>query len=79
MPIAPEASCSVFGSRSVTRHLLRGGIAAALLAFAVLNELSWPPLTIAAVGLAVSFMRGCPMCWTVGLFETIARGLKARL
>ena len=79
MPITPVASCSVLGSRSVTRHLLRGGIAASLLAFAVLNELSYPPLTVVAVGLAVFFMRGCPMCWTVGLLETIAMRLKARM
>jgi hypothetical protein len=79
MPIESLTSCSVFGSRTVTRHFLRGGIAASLLAFAVLNELSSPPLTIAAVGLAVFFMRGCPMCWTVGLFETIVMRLKARM
>jgi hypothetical protein len=78
MPITPVPSCSVFGSRSVTRHLLRGGIAAALLAWAVLNDLSFPPLTIAAGGLALFFMRGCPMCWTVGLIETIAMRLNAR-
>jgi hypothetical protein len=27
----------------------------------------------------VFFMRGCPMCWTVGLFETIVMRLKARM
>ena len=79
MPIKPLVTCSVFGSRSVTRHLLRGGIAASLLAFALLNELSFPPVTVAAVGLAVFFMRGCPMCWTVGLLETIAMRVKARM
>jgi O-antigen ligase len=71
-------TCSLFGSRSVTAHLLRGVIAAALVAWAVLNRLSHPGLALVAGVAAVIAMRGCPMCWTVGLFETIAERLRVR-
>ncbi len=31
--------------------------------------------TLAGIG-AVVLLRGCPMCWLVGLFETLRRGRK---
>ena len=62
----------MFCSRSVSIHLLRGVGAVAMLALAILygSERAWlvPPLLIGAVVL----MRGCPMCWLMGLFETIS-------
>ena len=62
----------MFCSRSVSIHLLRGVGAIAMIALAILygSERVWlvPPLLIGAVVL----MRGCPMCWLTGLFETIS-------
>lgn len=72
---APAASCpaerSPFASRTVTRHLLRGaaGVALILVAFAAAS--SRPVLAIAAGLSALIAFRGCPMCWTIGLVETI--------
>jgi hypothetical protein len=61
----------MFCSRSVSVHLLRGIGAVTLLvaafAFGRDHVWLWPPLLIGAVVL----LRGCPMCWLVGLLETI--------
>jgi hypothetical protein len=69
--------CGLFASRSLAAHLLRGVIASTCLAWAFGNHDSQPVLALAAAVGAVIAMRGCPMCWTIGLFETIAARLKA--
>lgn len=62
----------MFCSRSVSIHLLRGLSAIGLIALAVIygTDRVWlvAPLLIGAVVL----MRGCPMCWLTGLFETMS-------
>ena len=68
---------SPFASRTVPEHLLRGIAAAALAVFAVWM-LASPGLLSGALALAafvgaVFLLRGCPMCWLVGLAETVAR------
>ena len=60
-----------FASRSVWEHLLRGtaGITALVMAIRVGSE-----HPVAALGLgifALAAFRGCPLCWTVGLFDTV--------
>ena len=65
-------------SRSVSIHLLRGLSAVALIVIAVIygENRIWlvPPLAIGAIAL----MRGCPMCWLTGLFETISASRQHR-
>jgi hypothetical protein len=60
----------MFASKSLTEHLLRGmlgaGALAAALAFA---PLGWPAFVL--VPLALIALRGCPMCWTMGLVQTL--------
>lgn len=73
--VSLTAACGVFGSRSVAAHLLRGAIAATLLTWVVFNYETRALLALIAGGGAVVAMRGCPMCWTVGLVETIASAL----
>ena len=57
-------------------HLVRGAAAACLAALAI-RLLDLPGVlggiaaAVAVVG-AVVLLRGCPMCWLVGLAETIA-------
>ena len=63
----------MFASRTVAAHLLRGAIAAALIAWALIHHTSDSAFAIAALVLAVVAMRGCPMCWTLGLVETISQ------
>lgn len=61
----------MFCSRSVAVHLLRGAAALALMAAAFWLSsfgLVWSLLAMAG---ALALMRGCPMCWLMGLFETL--------
>ena len=63
-----------FASRSVPRHLLRGGLGFGSLigAFALIPLVGlW---SLALLPLGVLALRGCPMCWIVGLMETVSRG-----
>lgn len=69
---------SPFASRSLAEHLARGGLAVAL-ALAALRfaDVSAFVVPAALVG-AVVLMRGCPTCWLVGLFGTMADRAAAR-
>ena len=68
----------MFASRTLAAHLVRGVIAAALIAWALLHQSSDPVLAVAAGAVAVVAMRGCPLCWTVGLVETIGERIRSR-
>ena len=70
---AAGGECSLFGSRSVTAHLARGVVAATAAGSALPNLSAHPVLALGGFAVAIIAMRGCPMCWTVGLFETILR------
>ncbi|GAA4965271.1 hypothetical protein GCM10023205_32000 [Yinghuangia aomiensis] len=63
-----------FASASVPRHLLRGGLGFGALAgaFALLPVLGPVSLLLLPVGLVA--LRGCPMCWAIGLAQTVSRG-----
>lgn len=63
-----------FASASVPRHLLRGGLGFGALvgAFALLPVLGPLSLLLLPVGLVA--LRGCPMCWAIGLAQTVSRG-----
>ncbi|WP_207387140.1 hypothetical protein [Frankia sp. Cppng1_Ct_nod] len=65
---------SMFASSSVPRHLLRGAIGFGLLAssFALVPTVGPVALGLAPLGLVA--LRGCPMCWVMGLVETVTRG-----
>ncbi len=60
----------MFASKSLPIHLLRGigGFAALGLAIVTIQFI-WPVLLLVPIGLFL--LRGCPMCWTMGLIETI--------
>jgi hypothetical protein len=61
-------------STSVSVHLLRGP-AAVLFIFAAVYLSAYGMVWSAFAGIgAVALLRGCPMCWLMGLFETIQRG-----
>jgi alkylhydroperoxidase family enzyme len=68
----------MFASRSLAEHLVRGLVAVGALVGATAlatgdtsGGLVW--LAAPLILLAIVAMRGCPMCWTVGLFATLAR------
>ncbi len=61
----------MYCSSSVSVHLLRGAAAIALLVasvFLISYGLVWSALAV--IG-AVVLLCGCPMCWLIGLFETL--------
>jgi hypothetical protein len=64
----------MFGSAFLGAHLMRGAAAAALLAWAIVHQTVHPWLSLAAGVAALVALRGCPMCWTVGLVETLSQG-----
>ncbi|MFJ9943604.1 hypothetical protein [Streptomyces erythrochromogenes] len=68
------SSGSGFASASVPRHLARGGVGfgALIAAFALIPVFGPATLLLAPVGLVA--LRGCPMCWAIGLAETVSRG-----
>ncbi len=63
----------MFASRTLIEHVLRGavGIGALWLAATIGASHPWSSLALGAVVLLA--FRGCPICWTIGLFETVAR------
>jgi hypothetical protein len=65
----------MFGSKTVLAHILRGVIGLSALALAILVARNTDTASVcASVTLAIVALialRGCPMCWTIGLFETL--------
>ena len=80
--IASGARCEIerspFASRTVTRHLVRGGAGLTLLIWAVTDGGANGALRVVAGLAAIAALRGCPMCWTVGLVETVAHRIRGR-
>jgi hypothetical protein len=56
----------------IVAHLVRGAIAAVLIVLALSTAQDHLWLAISAGVLAMVAMRGCPACWTLMLFVTIA-------
>jgi hypothetical protein len=69
---------SGFAATSLPRHLVRGaaGFGALIGAFAFIPVCGPVSLLLAPVGALA--LRGCPMCWTLGLMEIVSRGRLAR-
>jgi hypothetical protein len=66
----------MFGSAFLGAHLMRGAAAAALLAWAIVHQTAHPWLSLDAGVAALVALRGCPMCWTVGLVEMLSQGMR---
>jgi hypothetical protein len=69
----------MFASKTIAAHLVRGVIAAALIAWALLHQSSDPVFAVAAGAVAMVAMRGCPLCWIIGLVATIGETIRVRL
>jgi hypothetical protein len=68
----------MFCSSSVSMHSLRGAAALALIASAIwFNQTLGSTGSVLALVSAVLLMRGCPMCWLLGLIETIKKPAQA--
>jgi hypothetical protein len=60
-----------FGNRTIALHLIRGGAGFGALALSIMAPIS-PWWSIALIPIALIALKGCPICWTIGLVETIA-------
>jgi hypothetical protein len=63
-----------FASSSLPRHLARGfvGFGSMAAGLALLPVVGLVSLALVPVGLVA--LRGCPMCWTMGLIQTVSAG-----
>ncbi|MFE1595543.1 hypothetical protein [Nocardia sp. NPDC058705] len=63
-----------FASKSVFEHLVRGGLGFGALvgSVALIPVVGVVSLVLLPVGLVA--LRGCPMCWVIGLMQTLSRG-----
>ena len=61
-----------FGNKSILVHLLRGilGLGSLLIALKGYNLVGWPALLLLPV--ALWMLKGCPLCWSIGLVESVA-------
>src|SRR3982074_3523459 len=64
----------MFGSSFLGAHLMRGAAATALLGWAIVHQTAHPWLSLGAGVAALVALRGCPMCWTMGLVATLSQG-----
>ena len=64
---------SFLASGTLAEHLLRGvvGIGTLWYAIDIANDHSWLSLILGVIALLA--FKGCPICWTIGLIETVYR------
>lgn len=79
MKLFSKAASGFFASQCLAGHLLRGAVAFALLYWAVTHQQAQPFMALLAGAGALVAMRGCPVCWTIGLVETLGEKLKRRV
>jgi hypothetical protein len=77
----PDTEMRHFASNTLIEHIVRGAIGIGAISVAI--SLGRPggawwsiPSALALGGLAIVAFRGCPICWTVGLFEMAALSWK---
>ena len=70
MKFFQRADQGLFASRTLAAHVLRGLAAVAAIAWAYRHQGENPVLAVAAGLGALVALRGCPVCWTIGLVET---------
>ena len=75
MSMFKRSATGFFASASLLGHLLRGAVAIGLLGWAIQQQ-AHPALSLLAAAGALIAFRGCPICWTVGLVETIVQKAK---
>ena len=68
MSAAPAPS--IFASRGLAEHILRGVIGLVALQQAMALSATQPLQSLVLAGTALLAFRGCPVCWTIGLVET---------
>jgi len=75
MNMFARSATGFFASKSLIGHLIRGCIGALLLIWAIQHQDQMAMSLGAALGALLAF-RGCPICWAIGLVESIVQKLK---
>jgi len=67
-----------FGNKTIGLHLVKGflGFVALFVSLSTIDQMVWPSLIL--LPLVVYLWKGCPMCWTLGLIETIVMTIHKR-
>lgn len=68
-----------FSSSSLPRHLARGAVGFGGLIGSIALLPAIGPVALLLLPLGVLALRGCPMCWTIGLLQTLSRGRLRRV
>ncbi|MBS2029135.1 MAG: hypothetical protein JST54_14625 [Deltaproteobacteria bacterium] len=68
----------MFASKTIVEHLARGAVGLGSLAGASVLFEAHPAAALGLVALGMVALRGCPMCWTMGLVETIATRVRGQ-
>ncbi len=68
---------TMFASRSVPVHLVRGALGLPLMVAAFVLVPWWGPLALLLIVPAAVLLRGCPTCWALGLAQTCALSPRA--
>ena len=68
----------MFTSQTLIEHILRGAVGIGALWLAVTIAASHPWSSLALGILVLLAFRGCPICWTIGLFETARQQWRGR-
>ena len=71
MSFLSRSANGFFASETLSGHLLRGGVAAVLFGWAFARQELHPLEAFAAGAAALVALRGCPVCWSIGLVETV--------
>ena len=72
-----KSAMGLFASNTLTGHVVRGAVAFALLYTAISQQHHHPWWALLAGALSLFAMRGCPVCWTIGLVETAGQRWRA--
>ena len=62
-----------FAGASLPRHLARGALGFGALAASVACVPAVGPLALLLLPAGLLALRGCPMCWAIGLAQTVSR------
>ena len=68
----------MFASKSILEHLARGAVGVGSLIGSSVMFATHPAAALGLVALGMIALRGCPMCWTMGLIETIAARMRGQ-
>ncbi|WP_193609999.1 hypothetical protein [Nocardioides lijunqiniae] len=68
---------TMFASRSVPRHLVRGALGLPMMVAAFVLVPWLGPLALLLIVPAAVLLRGCPTCWMLGLAQTCALNPRA--